>query len=317
MKYIIKEQLIVEGRLEDAKSFVIKDFQDALIPQSYKDGKRMPEWFETLVDYDPSGNQKYLMWALKQIKKHSGKFHPFILANLVLDRIIEGVSKFHELQNKLTKENINKIVSWEAVPNPREFSIEYGSPSPYFKFRYPIEELGRVMKNPNDINSYYDFYMLWEMMNAIKHIPTRVDLKKEVIKITDNDYWLVVSPLSHRASCSYGSNTRWCTTSKEDTQFNRYQSKTSSIFYFIPKTNPLKSHQDYFIEYMDVEYDFSKIALHMNFEGDLIFYDASDGEIESYDVANLVTEVYGLESSRSFGEGVLNSENYHKSKIEK
>jgi hypothetical protein len=68
---------------------------------------------------------------------------------------------------------------------------------------------------------------------------------------------------------------------------------------------------------MDVEYDFSKIALHMNFEGDLIFYDASDGEIESYDVANLVTEVYGLESSRSFGEGVLNSENYHKSKIEK
>jgi len=68
---------------------------------------------------------------------------------------------------------------------------------------------------------------------------------------------------------------------------------------------------------MDVEYDLSKIALHMNFEGDLIFYDASDGEIESYDVTNLVAQVYGLESAQSFGTSVLKAEDYHKSKIEK
>lgn len=317
MKNIIKEQLILEGRLEDAKSFVVKDFQDALIPQSYKDGRRVPEWFQTLVDYDPSGNQKYLMWALKQIKKHTGKFHPFGLTDIVLDKIIDGMIKFHELQGKLNKDNIDKVVSWKAVSNPREFSVEYGAPSPYFKFRYPIEELERVMKNPKDINSYYDFYMLWEIMNAVKQLPTRADLKKEAIKLTDDSYWLVIVPMSHRASCSYGSNTRWCTTSKQDTQYNRYQSNTSSLFYFIPKTNPLKSDKDYFVEHMDVEYDLSKIALHMNFEGDLIFYDASDGEIESYDVTNLVNEVYGLDSAQSFGTSVMKAEDYHKSKLDR
>jgi hypothetical protein len=317
LKSLIKEQLIFEGRIEDAKSFVVKDFQDLLIPQSYKEGERMPEWFQKLVDSDPSGNQKYLMWALKQIKKHSGKFHPFILTDVVLEKIIEGFVNFHKLQDKLNKENIDKVVSWKAVSNPTEFNINYGMDSPYFKFRYPIEELNKVLSNPKDINSYYDFYMLWEMVNAVKQLPTRADLKKEAVKLTDDNYWLVIVPMSHRASCSYGSNTRWCTTSREDIQYNKYQSNTSSLFYFIPKSNPLKSHQDYFVEYMDVEYDLSKIALHMNFEGDLIFYDASDGEIESYDVTNLVAEVYGLDSAQSFGASVLKAENYHKSKIEK
>ena len=77
VKKIILEQILSEGRLEDAKSFVTKDFQDLLIPQSYKEGKRIPEWLQELIDKDPSGNQKYLMWVLKQIKKHRTSFTPF------------------------------------------------------------------------------------------------------------------------------------------------------------------------------------------------------------------------------------------------
>jgi hypothetical protein len=315
VRKIISEQILLEGRVEDAKSFVIKDFQDLLIPQSYKEGKKIPEWFQELVNSDPSGNQKYLMWALKEIKKATGKFHPFNYASMLIENLITGITNFHNLQNKLTKENIDKVVAWSAISNPKEFSISYGTPSPYFKFRYPIAELESIMKNPKDINSYYDHYLLFEITNAIKQLPSKGDIKKESIKLMDNDYWLVIVPITHRSSCTYGAGTRWCTTAKEDVQFNRYQSNTSSLFYFIPKTKPIKNTSDYFLDYLDEEFDMSKVALHMNVESDLIFYDASDGEIDSHNISDMVKDVYGLESAQSFWSGVMRAEDYHKEKI--
>jgi hypothetical protein len=315
VRKIISEQILLEGRVEDAKSFVIKDFQDLLIPQSYKEGKKMPEWFKGLVDSDPSGNQKYLMWALKEIKKTTGKFHPFNYTSMLIEMLITGINNFHNLQNKLTKENIDKVVAWSAISNPKEFSISYGAPSPYFKFRYPIVELENIMKNPKDINSYYDHYLLFEITNAIKQLPSKGDIKKESIKLMDNDYWLAIVPTTHRSSCTYGAGTRWCTTAKEDTQFNSYQSNTSSLFYFIPKTKPLKDLSDYFLNHLDEEYDMSKIALHINVDGDMVFYDASDEEIDSYNISDMVKEIYGLESAQSFWSGVMRAEDYHKEKI--
>jgi len=316
VKKIILEQIISEGRLEDAKSFVTKDFQDLLIPQSYKEGRKIPEWLQELISEDPSGNQKYLMWALKEIKKTTNNFHPFNMPSPLIENLIKGIRNFHEVQDKLNKENISKVVSWRAVANPTEFSISYGLPSPYFKFRYPIGYLEKIMKNPKDINSYEDHYLLFEITNAIKQLPSKADIKKEGLKLTDNEYWTLIVPLTHRASCSYGSGTRWCTTSNSsDTQFNKYQSTTSSLFYFIPKTKPIKDVSDYFLDYLDEEHDMSKVALHISVDGDLIFYDASDGEIDSHNISDMVNQVYGLESAKAFWSGVLKAEEYHKQKI--
>jgi hypothetical protein len=317
LKKIISEQILLEGRIDDAKSFVIQDFQDALIPQSYKDGRKMSQWFQDLVNSDPSGNQKYLMWALKEIKKTTGKFHPFTVASMLIDNLITGITNFHNLQNRLTQENIDKVISWKAVANPTEFSISYGAPSPYFKFRYPVKDLESIMRNPKDINSYHDHYLLFEITNAIKQLPTKGDIKKESVKFLDNEYWLGIIPTTHRSSCAYGAGTRWCTTAKQDTQFNRYQSNVSSLFYFLPKTKPLKDISDYFLDHLDEEYDMSKIALHMNVDGDMIFYSADDAEIDSYNVSNMVKEIYGLESAQAFGSGVMKAEDYHKEKLDK
>lgn len=327
IKKIISEQILLEGRIEDAKSFVTKDFQDLLIPQSYKEGKRIPQWFQELVDSDPSGNQKYLMWALKEIKINVSKFHPFLISTTLIENIITSINNFHELQDKLTKENIDKVVAWSAISNPKEFSISYGAQSRYVKSRHQTSYLEKIMKNPKDINSYHDHYLLFELTNAIKQLPSKGDIKKESIKLMDNDYWLVIVPLTHRSSCSYGAGTRWCTTEKMDVQFNKYQSNISSLAYFIPKTESIKDNSDYFLDYwsnyfsyinsLDEEYDVSKIALHINIEDDLIFYDASDGEIDFYDVYDVVKNVFGLESAESFEVGISKVKEYHKSKINK
>ncbi len=314
IKKIIIEQILLEGRVEDAKSFVLKDFQDLNISQSYT-----PEWFQKLVDSDPSGNQKYLMWALKEIKKTTGKFHPFNIATMLIDNLIIGITNFHNLQDRLTKENIDKVITWKAIANPKEFSISYGTPTLYVKFRYPTSYLEEIMKNPKDINSYKDYTLLFEITNAIKQLPSKGDIKKESIKLMDNDYWLVIVPLTHRSSCTYGAGTRWCTTAKMDVQFNKYQSNISSLAYFIPKSEP--NNSSYFTNdsdsHFDEDYDVSKIALHINIEDDLIFYDASDGEIDFYDVYDAVKNVFGLESAESFEIGISKAKEYHKSKINK
>jgi hypothetical protein len=59
----------------------------------------------------------------------------------------------------------------------------------------------------------------------------------------------------------------------------------------------------------------SKIALHINVDGDMVFYDASDEEIDSYNISDMVKEIYGLESAQSFWSGVMRAEDYHKEKI--
>ena len=52
-QYLNEEQLLIEGRIEDIK----KKYPDL-------DEKGL---LDILIDKDPSGNQKYLAWAAKQL----------------------------------------------------------------------------------------------------------------------------------------------------------------------------------------------------------------------------------------------------------
>lgn len=318
IRKIISEEVILESRLDDAKNFVIQDYKDGLVPLSFREGRRMPNWFEDLVAIDPSGNQKYLMWALRQIKRITRQFHPYNVSEFLVDKLINSILLFHELQNKLTTENIDKVINIKG----REFSINWDSMSKGFmKYNYPIDKLKPILNSPKDINSYYDVILLYEILQAIKQIPTKSDIKKEGIKLMNNDYWTVIVPLTHRASCVYGTNTRWCTSSKQDTtQFSRYQSKTSSLFYFIPNVNTLdgSNYIEYDApEYGVSEYDVSKIALHMNIDGDMVFYDAADDEINSHEIYEVIGLAYGPDVEESFGIGIRICEDFHKDKLDK
>lgn len=316
LKKIIKEELLFENRLDDAKKFVIQDFKNDLVPPSRKEGQIMPMWFEYLVENDPSGNQKYLMWALKQIKKQRYKFHPFGEYGYLEEKLIKAITDFHDLQNKLTPDNIKKTVNWSPVSDPQTFSVVMGN----VYDRYSSEDLKNILKNPKDINSYINYELLLAILNAIQEVPSKSDVKKEAIKILENDYWLVVYPSTWRTSCFYGANTRWCTSERgSDNNFNKYQTKTSSLFYFIPKKKIISDVSDYFSDYSDeTDYDLSKIALFISTPGNLTFFDASDEDISDYDtILELIGVNYGGESVGAFDEGVEACELFHKQKTKK
>jgi len=314
LRKIISKQIILEGRIEDAQSFVLQDFKDSLIPQSRKEGQTMPMWFQYLVENDPSGNQKYLMWVLKQIKKHRTSFFPFGDYNYLEEQLVKVINEFHDLQSKLTADNIKKVVNWKAVSNPSTFTVVMDD----IYNRYDIKKLNTILENPTDINSYDDYDLLLAILNAVQEIPSKSDIKKESIKLVNNDYWLVVYPSTWRTSCFYGANTRWCTTTREnDVNFNKYQTKISSLFYFIPKKRPNFDVANYFVDYVDDEYDLSKIALFISASGEMTFFDASDAEI-SYEVVNyFIGKVLGGEFVGAFEEAIEECESFHDLKVKK
>lgn len=60
-------------------------------------------------------------------------------------------------------------------------------------------------------------------------------IKKQGVKLYDDDRWLVVIPLTHDASCYYGAGTRWCTTTKNNASYyNRYK-ESGELYYIIDK----------------------------------------------------------------------------------
>lgn len=311
LKKIISEELLFEGRIDNAKKFVIQDFKNLLVPPSVKNGSRMPLWFNYLVENDPSGNQKYLMWALKQIKKHKTSFNPFGDYGYLEEQLVKTINEFHDLNEKLTPENIKKTINWTATSNPQTFSVVMGN----VYDRYSVDDLNVILKNPKDINSYNDYFLLLSILNAIQEVPSKSDIKKEALRIFEDPSLLVIYPSTWRSSCYYGSNTRWCTSERNsDTHFSKHQTKVSSLFYFIPKERRNFDVGGYFADYGDEEYDLSKFALFIGSSGNMIFYDASDTEIDYNTMYDIISVSFSSGFLTSFKKGIEDCLSFHKSK---
>jgi hypothetical protein len=95
IKFELIREVLSEGRVEDAKA-------------------KYPE-FENLIDFlvqnDPSGNNKYLMWLLKMWQKTPSG---------VIDRfqdLSEYIQIFHKNINKFPKKDVNQYLTWTEFKN--------------------------------------------------------------------------------------------------------------------------------------------------------------------------------------------------------
>jgi hypothetical protein len=61
------------------------------------------------------------------------------------------------------------------------------------------------------------------------------ELEKQVLKLMETDEWLVLKPLSYQASLKYGSGTKWCTASKNESDYYFRYSKRGILIYCINK----------------------------------------------------------------------------------
>jgi hypothetical protein len=183
IKYIILEQIISEGRLED----VIKKYSDV-----------DEETIRSLSGNDPSGNNKYLEWMVKSIIEtpESG------------DNIIEAVKCFHSNLNRLNDKTVDKI-----YVNALDFQKN---------------EIEKIKKAPKDINSYTSYRWIEPICEYFEELRP---ITASRVKIWEDDRWLLISPLTHAASCKYGIHSNWCVSTSNESYWNRYSNEGPLIFW--------------------------------------------------------------------------------------
>jgi len=206
VNYLILEQIISEGRLED----MVKKYE----------GKVSEDNIRQLSAGDPSGNNKYLDWMCTQRVDYTSEY------------IIKMVQCFHENVNRLSEKNVNAIYNDTTATSTK------------------------IKKAPKDINSYP---VPEDIEVMCKYFEEQKPKTTSRIKIYEDDRWLIVSPLTHEASCRYGSHSNWCVSTSNKDYYDRY-TKGGLLVFFLDKKgfNPTKPEAN--IYKFAVHIDFKEIA---------------------------------------------------------
>jgi hypothetical protein len=118
-----------------------------------------------------------------------------------------------------------------------------------------------------DINQYKT---MSELKKALSDYDNKV--RREIKTVDDadivyeDDKMIVVMPKTYKASCQFGSGTKWCTTSSPS-YYEKYN-EDAKLFYFIDKTKPTS----------DPTY---KVALLQKFNGDRTYFNAVDDSFKT------------------------------------
>jgi hypothetical protein len=106
-----------------------------------------------------------------------------------------------------------------------------------------------------DIYSYKSYYALEYRIDIAEKDKKHKEEENSVKKIYEDENLSVVIPLTHSASCKYGSTTRWCTASTDNPNHFKHYTNYGNLFYVLFKKNI--SHD----VYRDGKTNFMKIAV--------------------------------------------------------
>jgi len=86
-----------------------------------------------------------------------------------------------------------------------------------------IELNERGLIENKDVTSYKSLEELQGALSVAELKLMSKDLEKFVIKLYDENDWLIVKPLTYESSCKYGAGTKWCTAAtSEEYQYHNY-----------------------------------------------------------------------------------------------
>lgn len=227
MKFI---NLLLEGKKEN----LIDKYKDS---PTFADA---PELLEKLIDGDPSATKKYSEWMIKQMISLGDPITFSVADNVNL--FIEIIENFHKTSSSIKPEDIDYAESISS-----------------------FVDASKIKSSPKDINKY-SIWALQAVLNGVRkrkiEVEKETEAKKDVEKIYEDERFLILRPFSHNASCYYGANTKWCTTTKDDTRYFDKYSEEGSLFYIIDK----KSSDNIW----------GKMALFVRHNGNTEVYDQKD-----------------------------------------
>ena len=99
------------------------------------------------------------------------------------------------------------------------------------------EYMERGLIENKDVQTYKSHEDIKQAVSVAHLKATAKELEKQIIKVHEDETWLLIKPLTFEASARYGSGTKWCTTNKNN--FIRYWQK-GQLVYILNKKNGVK-----------------------------------------------------------------------------
>ena len=179
------------------------------------------------------------MKSTPNIKDHIKEIKQYITSNF---NFISGdsLSQFSDIQLLLIYRFLDSFFNVQDLQTYRKF-CEYNE---------------RGLITQNDLTKYKSFE---EIMSSVSLAEMKVDMKEmesQIIKIHEDDEWLLIRPLTYVSSKKYGSNTKWCTTQETNPEyFTKYTAK-GVLIYCINKVNGYKVASFYSLDKNDPEFSY-------------------------------------------------------------
>jgi hypothetical protein len=116
----------------------------------------------------------------------------------------------------------------------------------------------------NDISTYKSFDEIIVSIGLAEMKELEKELEAQVIKVFEDDEWVLVKPLTFHASKKYGSSTKWCTTMENEPTYFLEYSKNGILIYTINKKTGFK------------------VATHFHIGNNMLtFWDQPDKQVDS------------------------------------
>jgi len=122
-----------------------------------------------------------------------------------------------------------------------------------------------------DINQYVSLNELESVINFVRTKNKDKELEGQAKKIYEKGNFVVIQPKTEQASCKYGSNTKWCVTSKGSGHFGRYTAGRQGLYFIINKAKSTNKN-------------YSKVAIHFDDEGFMRYWDAQDSPMSQREI---------------------------------
>tara|TARA_R110000803_G_scaffold157924_1_gene222229 strand:- start:2989 stop:3828 length:840 start_codon:yes stop_codon:yes gene_type:complete len=193
-----------------------------------------------LLKLDETKTLKYLDWLFKM--KHI--------------KSVDGVYTLNKNFPSTSYSDVKKMLGW----------LEFNTNNP------------KVSSVYKDINSFKTIESFMETIGILMTQPTKKDIKSDVIRLFEDDNFLVIIPKTYESSKIYGMGTKWCTTNK-----NYFKSYTDNGFLVYVVIKSLNRKLGIPINTKGVR------SANLNFKG-LIFYNNEDIELRYDDMVRMLGE---------------------------
>lgn len=136
------------------------------------------------------------------------------------------------------------------------FIDSFFNTSDLISFRKFCEFNERGLIEQNDLSKYKSFEELISQMSIAEMKAEEKEMENQIMKIFEDGEWMLVRPLTHKASMKYGANTKWCTTQTNNPEYFHKYTKRGVLIYCINKKTGYKVAGFYSLDKNEPEFSY-------------------------------------------------------------